>query len=423
MRVHLRKIFVLFPVLFLSAAVVFSFSENRARGERANKSDQWWSIQSIDTMKYSRDPSRAKLNDPSYDQVINRQVADIAQTGATHVAIGTPYDEEFIPMLRRWVGAARHNGLKVWFRGNFSGWEKWFEYQPITRDEHMRKTESFIRNNPDLFADGDIFTPCPECENGGPGDPRHNGDAAGHRDFLKELQQLSEKAFEGIGKDVKSGYFSMNGDVARLIMDKETTKALGGVVVIDHYVATPKKLHDDIVALVERSGGSVVLGEFGAPILDIHGPMDERVQADWIDKALTEISLIPAVIGVNYWTSVGGSTSIWNGDGTARMGVQTIQAFFDPKSVRGRVTNEIGRPIRGARVTNNYRTTSTDNLGKYSLAYVGEATEVNIQAPGYQSLLTYVPGDQQDLSVQLVREQESVWFMIVKAIRKVFATI
>jgi hypothetical protein len=423
MRVHFRKIFVLFPVLFLSAAVVFSFSENRARDERADKSDRWWPIQSIDTMKYSRDPSRAKLRDLSYIDIIDRQVADIAQTGATHVAIGTPYDEEFIPMLRRWVSAARKYRLNVWFRGNFSGWERWFDYQPITRDEHKRKTESFIRENPDLFADGDIFTPCPECENGGPGDPRHNGDVTGHRDFLKELQKVSDEVFDAIRKDVTSGYFSMNGDVARLIMDKETTTALGGVVVIDHYVATPKKLHDDIVEYAKRSGGSVVLGEFGAPILDIHGPMDEKAQADWIDKALTEVSRIPGVLGINYWTSVGGSTSLWNGDGTARTGVQTIQAYFDPKSVRGRVTNEIGRPIRGARVTNDYRTTSTDNLGKYSLAYVGEATEVNIQAPGYQSLLTYVPGDQQDLSVQLVREQESVWFTIVKAIRKVFATI
>ena len=46
-------------------------------------------------MKYSRDLSREKLKDPSFDVVIDKQVKAIAETGATHVAISTPYDEEF----------------------------------------------------------------------------------------------------------------------------------------------------------------------------------------------------------------------------------------------------------------------------------------------------------------------------------------
>ena len=66
----------------------------------------------------------------------------------------------------------RKHGLSVWFRGNFSGWEEWFGYPKIKAYEHINKTRNFIINNPELFADGDIFTSCPECENGGPGDPR-----------------------------------------------------------------------------------------------------------------------------------------------------------------------------------------------------------------------------------------------------------
>src|SRR3990167_5091604 len=197
----------------------------------------WWQVQSVDTMKYSRDLAREKLHDPAFTGLIDSQVRDIDSTGAIHVAIATPYDDEFLPVLKLWVTAARKYRLGVWFRGNFSGWEGWFEYPKISRDQHLAMTENFILSHPDLFRDGDIFSPCPECENGGPGDPRHNG------------------------------------DVARLVMDRPTTAALDGIVVVDHYVADPQKLVSDLVSLADSSGGQVVLGEFGVPIPGIHGVM------------------------------------------------------------------------------------------------------------------------------------------------------
>src|SRR5690554_3348505 len=79
-----------------------------------------WEIQSIDTMKISRDLAREKSEDETFDEIINHQVKLIAETGATHVAIGTPYDEEFIPYMEKWVDASRRYDLNVWFRGNFS---------------------------------------------------------------------------------------------------------------------------------------------------------------------------------------------------------------------------------------------------------------------------------------------------------------
>ena len=39
-------------------------------------------IRSIDTMKYSRDLSREKLNDQSFDKIIDKQMWDFAATGA-----------------------------------------------------------------------------------------------------------------------------------------------------------------------------------------------------------------------------------------------------------------------------------------------------------------------------------------------------
>lgn len=287
-----------------------------------------WEIRSIDTVKYSRDNSWEMLNKPEYDEVIDKQVADIAGLGVSHIAIATPYDAQFAPYLRRWVEKARKHNLKVWFRGNFSGWEKWFNYEKITREEHKKLLTEFILNNPDLFEDGDIFTSCPECENGGPGDPRFINDAPEHRHFLIEEYQISKDLFQKINKKVTPGFYSMNYDVAKLIMDRETTAALGGIVTIDHYVKDPKAVAKDAKAIADTSGGKVILGEFGVPIPNIHGDMTQAHQSEWINQALEEVKNTPEIIGVNYWVNVGGSTSLWDDDGKRRAAADIISKFY-----------------------------------------------------------------------------------------------
>ena len=286
-----------------------------------------WSIRSIDTMKYSRDLAREKAGDASFDKIIDQQVKEIADTGASHVAIATPYDEEFVPYLARWVQAARKYKLHVWFRGNFSGWE-WFDRKSITRKEHLDLTTKFISSHAALFEDGDIFTPCPECENGGPGDPRKTGDIAGHRQFLIDSTRVGRDAFASIGKKVEVGYHSMNYDVAMAVMDKNTTEAVGGIVAIDHYVSSPDKMIKDIKTLSERSGGKIFLGEYGAPIPDLNGKMSEDEQADWVRQTLDLLILNKSVIGLNYWVGVGGSTELWNGDGVERRAVSVLTSYY-----------------------------------------------------------------------------------------------
>ena len=287
-----------------------------------------WEFMAIDTVKYSRDLTGQMIDQPEFDTVINEQVADIASLGATHIAIATPYDQVYVPFLERWVRSARNHGLKVWFRGNFSGWENWFGYERMTREEHKVLLKQFIENNPGLFEDGDIFTSCPECENGGPGDPRLNGDPEGHKKFLIEEYQISIESFGKIGKKVNSGFYSMNYDVAKLIMDKETTQALGNVVVIDHYIKDPIEVSKDAKEIAQQSGGKVVLGEFGAPIPDIHGDLSEEDQAKWIEDGLAEAAKTPEIIGINYWVNVGGSTRLWNDDGTRRKAADIVKKFF-----------------------------------------------------------------------------------------------
>lgn len=316
-------------LLAIWLVVVFGFMMlSKSKKSATLIEEERWKVTAIDTVKYSRDMAREKAASKSFEVEIDKQIKNIANTGASHVSIGTPYDDEFIPFMTKWVITARKYGLKVWFRGNFSGWEEWFDYKKITREEHTRLIKEFISKNGNLFDDGDIFTTCPECENGGNGDPRQNSDLEGHRQFLIDEYRVSREAFRLVDKNVTTNYFPMNGDVAKLVMDVETTRNLGGVVTVDHYVKEPEKLNNDLTELARLSGGKVVLGEFGAPIPDIHGDMTEEEQAVWIDKALLLLHTNTNVIGINYWTNVGGSTEVWGYDGTPAKSVDVITKYF-----------------------------------------------------------------------------------------------
>jgi len=256
---------------------------------QAQTKTSFWQFTSIDTMKYSRDPSREKLHDPSYDQLIDAHVREIAEIGATHVAIATPYDEEFVPMVSRWVNPARKYHINVWFRGNFSSWEGWFGYKRFTDiTEHHILTKQFITNHADLFQDGDIFTPCPECENGGPGDPRGSAEkSARFNQFLIDSYNNCTEAFASIHKQVTCGYFSTNGDIAKQVLTPDTVEKIGNTIVIDHYVSSPEKMSDDLDYFHNKfPNAKIVLGEFGAPIPDLNGTMNEEQQADFVDQLL-----------------------------------------------------------------------------------------------------------------------------------------
>lgn len=413
-------------LLILLLVGVFLFI-NRAQNKnqltsKINEPVSWWEVQSIDAMKYSRDLSREKLDDITFDQLIAKQVKNIAQTGATHIAIGTPYDSEFSPFLQRWVGQAREYGLNVWFRGNWSGWEQWFDYPAISREEHIKKTKQFILQNRNLFKDGDIFTPCPECENGGPGDPRRTKDLSGHREFLIQEYQVTREAFNKIGKKVKSNFNSMNGDVARLVMDQETTRAMNNVVVIDHYVSSVDALVKDIQAIALQSKGKIVLGEFGAPIIDIHGKMSEQDQAEWISEALNRISEMPEVLGLNYWVNVGSSTQLWNKDGTPRQAVEKISSFYTPQAISGLITDQLGHPIANAKIYSTKRNAISSKQGEFQLPYRLADLRLTILADGFKTQELIVSDVSSVVEIKLIKEREGLFFKLRKFIQQLFPT-
>lgn len=380
----------------------------------------WWNVQSIDTMKYSRDLAHQWLNDPSADATIDTHVRHIAETGATHVGIATPYDAEFVPILRRWVSAARKYNLGVWFRGNFSGWEGWFEYPRISREQHLDMLRPFILNNPDLFEDRDLFTPCPECENGGPGDPRHTKDVLGFQQFMIDSYTTATQAFRQIGRGVSVGYFSMNYDVAMLVMDRKTTNAVGGIVTIDHYIKNPKQLAADARAIAARSGGRVFIGEFGAPIPDIHGRMTERQQAAWAEEALTQLTQESSVIGINYWTHMGGSTAIWHDDGTPTESVNVLRNAYTPPTIQGIVVNQYDEPIANAKVSTKHKTMQTDKSGQYILPVLSAQELVTVQYKNYPVVEAYMSKDSAENKIIIELTSISWWKKIIDYIVALF---
>lgn len=421
MRIGRTIIFCLFFAAFWVGGWVFvrlSLSADPVYYPEPRRS--YWEYQVIDTMKYSRDRAHEGLHDPDFDRVIESQVKNIAETGATHVALATPYDEEFIPFLTRWVKAARAHGLRIWFRGNFSGWEGWFGYQAIGEQEHIEKVRDFILQHPELFRNGDLFTPCPECENGGPGDPRKTGDVEGFRRFLLESHRSADEAFRSIGVLVDTRLSSMNGDVAQLVMDQRTSAALGNVITVDHYVKTPVKLEQDVRMFGKDGTRKVFLGEFGAPIPDIHGNMTAQEQATWLDQSLLQLSKVPNLIGVSYWLSVGGSTELWTDMGVPKPAVSVLKKYFQPNLIHGFVTDELGRAVRQATVSVGKRATKTDSHGHFELRFLEEANEtVSVTAPSFKPKSFALPKNN-EVSIMLEPEYRSLPYLIMQFLKETF---
>lgn len=379
-----------------------------------------WKFRAVDTMKYSRDVAGEKLNDSSYDEEIEAEVKNIAATGATHVAIATPYDEQFVPFLKRWVEAARKHHLKVWFRGNWSNWEGWFGHErKMTFGEHTKKTVEFIKSHPELFENGDAFTGCPECENGAQGDPRMTGKVDEYRKFLIEQHVESEKSFKSINKTVNTSLMSMNKDVADLIMDEATAKGVGGFVTIDHYVGEAKRVARDVDQLAEKTRAKIVLGEFGAPIPDLNGEMTEDQQAEWIDEALGELQKSENLYGISYWVNKGGSTAIWNDNNTPKKAVSVLTKYFLPMQLYGSITDELGYRVEGVVVDANGKQYKANN-GEYLVPIYGYQI-VKFIKEGYeekQVQVSQAPDKRVDITLKNQNPESfySFWVSIRRAI-------
>jgi len=341
-----------------------------------------WEVRSIDTMKTSRDRALSELNNSNYDIQIQKELSAIKEMGANYVAVDTPYDEEFLPYLNRWVMLARKTGLHIWFRGNWSNWEGWFDYPKNMRpQEHIRKTAEFIETHPDLFMDGDAFDPCPECENAGFW--KQPEDDEKYRQFIRNQRITVKNAFAKIGKDVHTNWFSIIGGRAKDVLDQKTFDALDNLITIDHYIKNPSGMSEYVDYFSQNFNTKVLVGEFGVPIPDINGDMDETEQAEFINQVFKQLyKNKDSVLGINYWVAVGGTTRLINDDGTPRQAVDVIKNYFIPGMVRGAVINTLGKQLNkiSVKTDDGLNETTTDNQGNYVL--IIPAGSVNILVGG-----------------------------------------
>lgn len=381
-----------------------------------------WKIQSIDTMKYSRDGVR----DSAIVQNIPLFVQEVAALKANYIAIDTPYDEEFHPVLTSWVTAARKNNLHVWFRGNFSSWEGWFNYPQMKdpNEDHVL-VKSFILQHPDLFQDGDIFTPVPEPENGVIGDPRTSDQKAkDFNTFLIASYNNCVASFQQIHKQVTCGYFSMNGDVASTVLTQQTVKQIGNTIVIDHYVDSPEKMGEKIDELSNTFHAQIVIGEFGGPIPDINGDMTDTQQADFVGKLLDQIySRRSVVTGLNYWVLGGGSTALLNDDFTPRPVAQVLKNYYSPNVWHAQIIDAFNDPISYAHVVANTDDAVSIQNGIYTIVTKKDAVTVTIQVNGYQkkvATISFADNQVVNQAIVLTPSQPDFWYKVQLLWQKMF---
>ncbi len=416
------KVGILLLVMLFVLVSFSSFSPfiNMKTYSQSNPNVQrFWQYQCFDTMKTSRDKARAWKDDKNLKKYIDKEMDAIVRIGGNCVAIATPYDEEFLPVLKLWVQSARNHNLHIWFRGNFSSWEGWFEYpKGMTVMQHHRKTAQFIRNNADLFKDGDIFTPSPEAENGGPFNQVEKDEHEVFRKYLIEEYTMAKDSFAGINKKVEVNWLSMNGGLGKRMFDQKTVDGVGKVVAIDHYIKTAPEMGEFIKYFKDNFNAKLVIGEFGAPIPEINGPMNEDEQAEFIGQLFDQlVTYRNDVIGINYWTLWDGSAALYNPDWTERKAVKVVERYMKPGLISGIVLSTANEPLSGVTVktTGGKFQTKTDQNGYYELMLLQGQYLLEVEHPDYtgQTEGAYVElSSTQKKTFALIPKDPSLWYRV-----------
>ena len=181
----------------------------------------------------------------------------------------------------------------------------------------------------EIFKDGDIFTPCPECEYGGPGNPLFTGDIEGYRKFMVDEYNMMQDSFSKINKKVTFNQFSINPDVAKIIYDDELLGKTGNTITLDYFTKNTKQLNDGLNYFHENfPNAKIIIGEFGAPLPNINGLMTEEEQAKFIDQIMNLALSKNYVIGMNYWVDLNGSTALFNDDLSTRSAATVVKRHY-----------------------------------------------------------------------------------------------
>jgi len=301
-----------------------------------------WSIQSVSSMKETKD----RVCWPRPADFIARWVDKATEIGANYVAVETPYESpscgDSLNYARVWIDTIHAKNLKVWHRHMPLAFEGIYNTPKNSNIDYIKLISDFIKNNAALFAEGDIFTPIPEPQNGGIAGVTYCAqgvcifkNAADFNLWLRDVMDASETAFAsvGLGGKIKIGYFGFDGFVAwghnnpdwDGILEDETVSKMGNIT-IDHYpeiVGT--NMAQDLDELEARYPNiPIIIGEWGTISSDNH--------EDQVKKSMQEARR-PSVVGFNYWhMGIGGKEELIGEDFSHRDQFDEVQGFYKQKN-------------------------------------------------------------------------------------------
>ncbi len=302
---------------------------------------QTWSIQSTSSMKETKDRICGQ-RDAAW---IAQWVAKAKELGVNYIAIETPYDNpgcaSALEYTKRWVSAIRSAGLKVWHRHMPLAFEGIYDIAKTNSIDFLPMIAQYIKTNPTLFAQNDIFTPIPEPQNGGISGITwcYAGvcqfrDAPHFNQWLRSAIDISAQAFSSIGLSgkVKIGYFGFDGFIVwggnnpdwSGILEDATVQKMGNIT-IDHYpelVNTTMK--DDLDKLQKKYPNTqIIIGEWGTV----------TNTTDFVQQVKNSMSTAVRsnIIGFNYWhMGMSGNEALINDDFSKKIHFDSVQSFFKP---------------------------------------------------------------------------------------------
>ncbi len=296
-----------------------------------------FAIQSIDSMKDTKDTicGQRPLD------WINKWLDKAVELGANYVAISTPYENpscgDALSYTKTWVKAIRAHGMHVWHRHMPLSFEGIYSTPKTTGNNYLDLISNYIKNNPDLFENGDIFTPIPEPQNGGIQGITYCANsvcqfqsAAQFNQWLRDAMTTAKNAEQAIGKDMKIGYYGFDGFVAwgdknpdwHGILEDSTVAQMGNIT-IDHYPELVGETMDQSLTALQTKYPTtpIVIGEYGT----VNGQnVDQEVQ-DTMTAAKNH-----KVVGFNYWQfgPSGSGEQLINTDFSNRSSFYKVQSFY-----------------------------------------------------------------------------------------------
>lgn len=270
-----------------------------------------WDIRSVDVMKVTKDTVCSQADTQTINKILDEAVA----INANYVAISTPYDNpacgNAVNYGQIWADAIHARGLHIWHRHMPLAQEGIYNTAKNNQDDFFDLIASYIQNNPDMFASGDIFTPIPEPQNGGISGITYCGggicqyaNQAEFNKWIKDSMLVSELSFAKINKTgIKIGYFGFdafvtwgqnNADWNGILYDS-TIKRMGNEIAIDHYPETigTDMGHDLDILHSKYPDADIIISEWGT----VTGG---NTQAQ-VNTSMGEAKARSFIKGFNYW--------------------------------------------------------------------------------------------------------------------------